>query len=77
MINLQGILVGNGVMSFENDELHKSSIQYMYDHDFIGPHLMEIYTQSCLKDYQSPRCKFFNLEFHELRKNLNSYCKQP
>ena len=31
-INIQGILVGNGVMSFENDELYKSSIQYMLDH---------------------------------------------
>lgn len=75
VINLQGILVGNGVMSFENDELHKSSVQYMYDHDFIAPHLMEIYAQSCPKDYLSPRCKFFNLEFHEIRRRLNSYSK--
>ena len=29
VINLKGILVGNGVMSFENGELEKSEINYM------------------------------------------------
>lgn len=50
-VNLKGILVGNGIMSFENDELSKSSVQYMYEHDFVSPHLMEIYRQSCFIDY--------------------------
>lgn len=31
MINIKGIMVGNGVMSFENNELRKSQIQYMVD----------------------------------------------
>lgn len=72
-INLKGILVGNGVMSFLNDELHKSSVEFLYDHDFINPHLMDIYRQACLKDYNSPRCRFFNFEFYEIRSRLNPY----
>lgn len=74
-VNIKGILVGNGVMSFENDELHKSSVQYMYEHDFISPHLNEIYRQSCLTDYNSPRCRFFNFEFNEVRRFLNHYSR--
>jgi len=74
-INLKGILVGNGVMSFENDELYRSSVQYMYEHDFISPHLMEIYRQSCSVDYLSPRCRFFNTQFGEVRRFINHYSK--
>ena len=36
-IKLKGILVGNGVMSFENGELEKSEISYMVERDFIDP----------------------------------------
>ena len=31
-VNLKGILVGNGVMSFEDHSLEKSSIEYMIGH---------------------------------------------
>lgn len=45
----------------------------MYDHDFISPHLMHVYQQSCLKDYRSPRCRFFTFEFYSMRSKLDPY----
>lgn len=36
-INFKGILVGNGVMSFENGHLEKSEAQYLIDHHFADP----------------------------------------
>ena len=42
-INLKGILVGNGVMNFEDNSLDKSQIEYMAGHDFLDHRLWEIY----------------------------------
>lgn len=39
VINIKGIMIGNGVMSFENDGLQKSQIQYMLDHQQFSTRL--------------------------------------
>ena len=57
-INLKGIMVGNGVMDFEDHSLDKSEVQYLFNHDMISNRMMGIYHNACGKDYKSPRCKF-------------------
>jgi hypothetical protein len=42
-INITGIMVGNGIMSFVNHSLDKSQIQYMRDHNFLSPAMMEMF----------------------------------
>lgn len=49
-INLKGILVGNGVMNFRNGEMEKSTIQYMIDHEFVDPELINYWKTSCRFD---------------------------
>ncbi len=36
-INFKGIMVGNGVMSFEGGKLENSQNQYLIDHSFADP----------------------------------------
>ena len=57
-INLQGILVGNGVMSFVDDGLTKSQMAFLADHNFLSHRLEEIYESACELDFSSPRCKY-------------------
>jgi hypothetical protein len=66
-------MVGNGVMSFENNELDKSEIQYMIDHSAVSERLESIYKQACFKDFDSPRCLFFRYEFDIVIAYLNQY----
>ena len=49
-INLKGIFVGNGVMSFENDELSKSQVEFMMDRYIIDPQLEVYWKDSCTHD---------------------------
>jgi hypothetical protein len=58
-INLKGILVGNGIMSFLNGALEESSIEYMVNHDFIDPDLIPYYRGSCMVDSESAGCRYF------------------
>ena len=76
-INLKGILVGNGVMSFEGGELEKSEAEYMIDHNFIDPELLIYYKISCLLDYNSAGCNYFIAEYEEDVREINPYSKSP
>lgn len=72
-IALKGIMVGNGVMNFEDHSLDKSEIQYMIDHDIVSNRLETIYHQACTADYTSPRCRFVLYELDILEAYLNPY----
>jgi hypothetical protein len=58
-INIKGILVGNGVMNFAHNSLERAQIEYLNEHDFIDDRLWNIYSSSCTRDFNSPRCKYF------------------
>lgn len=34
----------------------------MIEHDFVDDRLNTIYRSSCMKDFNSPRCKYFRME---------------
>lgn len=72
-ISLKGILVGNGVMSFENGELEKSEIDYMVERDFIDPELLHYWTDSCRNDEESAGCQYFYTRFLDLTGDINPY----
>lgn len=55
-------MIGNGVMDFTDNRIQKSSIEYLYGHDFIDDRLWTIYQSSCMKDFDSPRCQYFQTE---------------
>lgn len=73
--NLKGILVGNGVMSFEDHSLEKSSIEYMIGHEFLSRRLEDIYKLACSRDFKGPRCRFFRYENDFAKAFVNPYCK--
>lgn len=73
-INLKGIFLGNGVMNFRDNSLDKSEIEYMYEHDFVNQRLWSIYRHSCLKDFNSPRCRYVQMELDEYDEDaINPY----
>ena len=72
-VNLKGIMVGNGVMNFEDHSLDKSAIQYMTDHDLVSNRLKYIYDHACTADFNSPRCRFVKYEVRLLEDYLNRY----
>jgi serine carboxypeptidase-like clade 2 len=74
-VNLKGILVGNGVMSFENGELEKSQIDYMISREFIDPDILPYYRSSCIIDPQSAGCRYFNTKYGENVDEINPYSK--
>ena len=63
---MKGILVGNGVMNFEDHSLEKSQVQYMIEHNLLSQRIRYIYERACTIDYNSPRCKFTRLEIKVL-----------
>lgn len=72
-INLKGFLIGNGVISFKNGELAKSSTEFMIDHDFIDPELVPYYNRACLTDPKSAGCQYFNKRFDDNVEEINPY----
>jgi hypothetical protein len=72
-INIKGIMVGNGVMSFVDNELDKSQFQYMINHQLISNRMETIYERACFKDFESPRCQFFRYEFDIYLAYINQY----
>lgn len=56
-INLMGILVGNGVMTF--DTLQKSTYEFMINRKFVDPEIVPIYESSCQQDPSSAGCRYF------------------
>lgn len=72
-INIQGIMVGNGVMNFQDNSLDKSQIDYMVGHQSISNRMETIYSKSCYADFDSPRCQFFRYEFDIYNSYINKY----
>lgn len=72
-IHLKGILVGNGVIDFEDNVLDKAQLEFLATHSFIDLRLFDIYQQSCARDWSSPRCKYIQSEFKAIRKTINVY----
>ncbi len=70
-INLKGLLVGNGFMSFENVE--SFSIEYMIDHEFVDPDLLPYYRGSCLIDPTSAGCRYFHARYSVNIDEINLY----
>ena len=48
----------------------------MNTHNFLSPPMMEVYSQSCVRDFWSPRCNFFKMEYNQAKYHLNSYSIQ-
>jgi hypothetical protein len=48
-IGLKGILVGNGVMSF--DTLEESEIEYVISRNLVDPDIIPLYERYCKKDF--------------------------
>lgn len=73
VINFKGILVGNGVMSFEDGQLQNSEAEYMVDHSFVDPEILSYYEHSCKTDPHSAGCNFFHQRLEENTEELNPY----
>lgn len=61
VVNMKGILVGNGVMSFKNGELDNSQAEYLIDHSFVDPDLIGYWKTACKFDPESAGCTFFHI----------------
>jgi hypothetical protein len=72
-INLKGIMVGNGIMTFQNGELEKSSVEFMIDHDFIDVDLVPYYRGSCFMDPEAAGCRYFKYRYNENVDEINPY----
>lgn len=72
-INLKGMMIGNGVMSFLNGELEKSSIEFMIDHEFIDVDLVPYYRGSCFIDADSAGCRYFKTRYDQNVDEINPY----
>lgn len=72
-INLKGIFVGNGVMSFENGELDKSSVDFMVDRYITDPELEVYWKTSCVHDPESAGCNYFWARYDMLTQNIDPY----
>lgn len=74
-INLKGLFIGNGVIDFRNDELEKSTVEYMINRDFIDPEVMQYWHNSCQVDEESAGCQYFFSKFEENTDDINPYSK--
>lgn len=72
-INLKGMMIGNGVMSFLNGELEKSSVEFMIDHEFIDVDLVPYYRGSCFIDAESAGCRYFKARYDQNVDEINPY----
>lgn len=70
-INMKGILVGNGIMSFS--QLPNSEVQYMIDRSFVNPEIRDYWNHGCVFDPESAGCRYFSIQFQEDIDELNPY----
>jgi hypothetical protein len=70
-INMKGLLIGNGVMSFQDNELEHSEIDYVVNHEFVDPELIQYWRKSCRLDPVSAGCGFFKQRFVDNAMELN------
>lgn len=74
-IDFRGIMVGNGVMTFEDQDLPYAEIQFMIDHSFIDPLILSYYNYACQFDPESAGCGYFLKRYEENTDELNPYSK--
>lgn len=74
-INFKGIMVGNGIMSFEDDFLQNNEAEYMIDHNFVDPEIIQYWKSSCQTDPNSAGCNFFHKRLEENVEEINPYSK--
>ena len=72
-INLKGMLVGNGIMTYEDGDLEKAGVEYMIDHEFIDPQLVTYYRSSCYLDPLAAGCRYFYTRYYENIDEINPY----
>ncbi len=72
-MKLRGFLIGNGVMDFTDGSLYYSEIEYLINHDFVDPDILNYWKQSCQTDPESAGCAFFTKKFEENIFELNPY----
>jgi carboxypeptidase C (cathepsin A) len=58
-IDLRGILVGNGIMSFRDGRLLKNKNEYLINRYFADPDTVDYWRHSCESDPVSPGCRYF------------------
>jgi serine carboxypeptidase-like clade 2 len=62
-IKLKGILIGNGIISF--DYLSVSEIEFMVARSFVDPETLQYWRSSCQTDADSAGCQFFLKRYTE------------
>jgi serine carboxypeptidase-like clade 2 len=72
-INLQSIIIGNGVMDFRT--ISFNTYDYMIDRRFVDPEIVPIFSGSCKTDRQSAGCSYFEIEYRKGTEELNPYSK--
>jgi hypothetical protein len=72
-IKLKGILIGNGIISFEH--LERSEIEFMVSRSFVDPETLQYWRSSCQTDPDSAGCQFFIKRYREDVRELNPYSK--
>lgn len=70
-IKLKGILIGNGIISF--DYLQTSEIEFMVARNFVDPETLQYWKSSCQTDPESAGCQFFLKRYAEDVRELNPY----
>ena len=70
-IKLKGILIGNGIISF--DYLQQSEIEFMVARSFVDPETLQYWRSSCQSDPESAGCQFFLKRYTEDVRELNPY----
>ena len=60
-INLEAVLIGNGIMSF--DYLQESEYDFNIDRSFVDPEIISIYHSACKYDPDSAGCRYFQIEY--------------
>lgn len=72
-INVKGQLVGNGVMSFAGAETEVSETDFVINHEFVDPELIQYWRKSCRLDPVSAGCRYFRQRFIDNAQELNPY----
>ena len=70
-INLKGIIIGNGIMSFS--QLERSEKEFMINRHFVDPETLSYWASSCQTDPDSAGCRYFNIRFQEDTDEINPY----
>jgi len=70
-IKLKGILIGNGIISF--DYLQVSEIEFMIARGFVDPENLQYWRSSCQTDPESAGCQFFIKRYTDDVRELNPY----